>query len=307
MSSEPLVSIVVPVYNGSNYLRGAIKSALAQTYRSVEIIVVDDGSDDDDKTGAIARSFGDRIRYFRREHAGIAATLNFGISQMAGRYFSWLSHDDEYYPQKLSGQVALLQRLGREAVVYGDYDLITARGRVLSRVRKIALKPRHLRYHLCTGRPIHGCTLLVPKRYFEEFGLFDEAVPTTQDTDLFFKFASKHDFEYLPAPVAKLRVHHKQGSAARAHHLECDRMALGFLAQLERDNTLPPAEKAKLLLMVACRLKRKRLPKSSKLAYRMSRAIKPAAASTARYWAHVLLAPAFWLRYRVLAVVRRFA
>ncbi|HEY5765864.1 MAG TPA: glycosyltransferase family A protein, partial [Candidatus Deferrimicrobiaceae bacterium] len=73
MASSPKVSIVIPVYNGSDYLREAVDSALAQTYGNVELLVIDDGSDDGGKTGEIARSYGERIRYFRKENGGVAS------------------------------------------------------------------------------------------------------------------------------------------------------------------------------------------------------------------------------------------
>ena len=268
---------------------------------------MDDGSDDGGETEKIARSFGDKIRYFRKEHSGIAATLNFGVEKMTGDYFSWLSHDDEYYPEKIARQMEFLRTRGRPAVVYGDYDLISGRGRLLSRVRDIGLRRGHLRYHLCTGRPIHGCTLLIPKAYFREFGLFDENAPTTQDYDLWFRMAGKYDFEYLPVPLARLRVHHQQGSARREHRLESSDMAAKFLRALEDDKRLPDGERAGLFLMIACRLRKKRYFEPSELAYRMSQKLKPALQSRVRYSLHRLLDPVVWLRYRLLSFVRRFA
>ena len=73
---RPRVSIVIPAYNGSDYMKEAIDSALAQTYPDVEVLVVNDGSDDDGRTEAIALSYGDRIRYFRKGNGGVASALN---------------------------------------------------------------------------------------------------------------------------------------------------------------------------------------------------------------------------------------
>ena len=100
-NSRPLVSIVIPVYNGSNYLAEAIDSALNQTYDNVEIIVVNDGSKDEGKTRDVALKYGNKIRYFEKENGGVASALNFGVKQMSGEYFSWLSHDDFYTPHKI--------------------------------------------------------------------------------------------------------------------------------------------------------------------------------------------------------------
>src|SRR4030065_1713637 len=94
------VSIVIPVYNGSNYLRGAIDSALAQTYKNIEVIVVNDGSDDGGKTEAIANSYGDKIRYICKKNGGVSTQLNVGILAAGGEFISWLSNDDGYIPDK---------------------------------------------------------------------------------------------------------------------------------------------------------------------------------------------------------------
>ena len=86
-NENPLVSIVIPVYNGSDYLREAIDSALAQTYANIEVLVINDGSKDNGATESIALSYGDRIRYFNKENGGVASALNMGIEQMKGDYF----------------------------------------------------------------------------------------------------------------------------------------------------------------------------------------------------------------------------
>ena len=91
MTKNPKVSIIIPVYNGSNYLKEAIDSALNQTYANVEVIVVNDGSNDNGKTEALAKSYGDRIKYCYKENGGVASALNYGIKTMHGQYFSWLS------------------------------------------------------------------------------------------------------------------------------------------------------------------------------------------------------------------------
>ena len=78
----PLVSIVIPAYNASNYLSNAIDSALAQTYKNIEIIVVNDGSKDDGATRKIAESYGDKILYFEKSNGGSSSALNYGINQI---------------------------------------------------------------------------------------------------------------------------------------------------------------------------------------------------------------------------------
>jgi glycosyltransferase involved in cell wall biosynthesis len=103
---NPRVSIIVPVYNGSNYMREAIDSALAQTWPNTEVIVVNDGSRDDGATEAIVRSYGDRIVFVNKPNGGVGSALNAGIRAMSGDIFCWLSHDDRHHPEKTAVQVA---------------------------------------------------------------------------------------------------------------------------------------------------------------------------------------------------------
>ena len=106
---RPLITILIPVYNGANYLREAIDSALGQTYENCEVIVVNDGSMDGGQTRRIAQSYGTRIRYFEKPNGGVAQALNFGVQQMRGEYFSWLSHDDVLCPAKIEQEWTALK------------------------------------------------------------------------------------------------------------------------------------------------------------------------------------------------------
>ena len=90
--NNPKVSIIIPCYNGEKYLKNAIDSALSQSYENIEVIVVNDGSEDD--TEKIALEYGKKIRYFKKKNGGVSSALNLGIKEMEGEYFSWLSHDE---------------------------------------------------------------------------------------------------------------------------------------------------------------------------------------------------------------------
>ena len=122
MIESPLVSIVIPVYNGTNFLKDAIDSALRQTYKNIEVIVVNDGSTDNGGTEGIALSYGDKIRYFKKENGGVASALNHGIKEMRGEYFSWLSHDDVYNDNKIEEQINFLKKYPDEEVVVYIFD-----------------------------------------------------------------------------------------------------------------------------------------------------------------------------------------
>ncbi len=91
MKYKPLVSIVIPVYNGSNYMAEAIDSALSQTYENIEVVVVNDGSRDEGRSDAIAKGYGDKIRYFPKENGGSSSAL-FGFFRRVAHRFVRQSH-----------------------------------------------------------------------------------------------------------------------------------------------------------------------------------------------------------------------
>ncbi|MBV8544984.1 MAG: glycosyltransferase, partial [Acidobacteria bacterium] len=181
----PRVSIIIPVYNGANYMREAIDSALAQTSSEVEVIVVNDGSRDGGATAEIARSYGDRIRYIEKENGGVSSALNRGIAEMRGRWFCWLSHDDRHLPEKVSTQLAFLDRNPEARIVGCNFEIIDEHGRVTSEFRE------HLSI-VRTGREvlsswIYGCGLMIDRAALIDAGLFNESNRTTQDLEMWLR------------------------------------------------------------------------------------------------------------------------
>lgn len=233
----PRVSIIIPVYNGADYLREAVDSALAQTYADVEILVVNDGSSDGGRTAGIARSFGSRIRYVEKPNGGCGSALNAGIAQMSGAYFSWLSHDDVYLPEKVATQVAILESLAdRQTILYGSYELIDDRSRSLGFVRPDQVgSAKQLNtplYPLARGL-LHGCTMLVARSLFARYGQFDESLRSTQDYDLWFRFLRRVPIRYDPRPLVRSRVHAGQGTHTIASHAaDCDALWTRLLTEV---------------------------------------------------------------------------
>ncbi len=212
MRHNPRVSIVIPVYNGSDFLGEAVDSALAQTYPDVEVIVVDDGSDDGGKTAAVAASYGGRIRRVSKDNGGVASALNAGIRAMTGDYFSWLSHDDVYRPRKIEIQVARMKAEGRDVVLYGDYELIDAGSNFLGTTRVGWMREPLFRMALVVDIPVNGCTVLVPRACFDAVGTFDETLRISQDYDLWFRMAGRYEFVHVPEVLIRSRQHPGQGT-----------------------------------------------------------------------------------------------
>ena len=230
MKYKPLVSIVIPVYNGSNYMAEAIDSALAQTYDNIEVIVVNDGSKDEGKSDEIARSYGDKIRYFPKENGGSSSALNEGIKNMQGQWFSWLSHDDLYYKDKVKNQVEYLNNLIDSGVAEEDLykhilftacDFINGEGKLIKKSRfenekalsdKIsALKGNE--YLICepTKYNFYGCGCLINKKAFDEVGGFDEKLRLINDLDMWYRlYAGKFKLHYMPEALTIGRIHKGQ-------------------------------------------------------------------------------------------------
>jgi len=136
---NPLVSVVIPVYNGATLLAKAIESALKQTYRNIEIIVVDDGSSDSGATKAVIESYIPLIRSFTKLNGGVASALNLGVQEASGSFVSWLSHDDEYLPGKIQSQIDVLAERGVNCVVYSGYHMINAEGEIIRTINPAEL------------------------------------------------------------------------------------------------------------------------------------------------------------------------
>jgi glycosyltransferase involved in cell wall biosynthesis len=223
------VSVVIPVYNGHRYLREAIDSVVAQTYENVEIIVVNDGSNDGGKTANIARSYGSKIRYIEQDNRGVAGALNAGLSVMTGEVFCWLSHDDVYRPIKIERQVSFFKKLGRDDVIlFSNYALIDEHGRLTGQVAMetvIGDKPQLALLRGC----INGCTTFVPKKIFDEVGLFNEQMRFTQDYDMWKRMSVRHSFIFMPDVLVNYRTHQEQGSRDRAAEEESNKLWISLI------------------------------------------------------------------------------
>ena len=204
------VSIIIPVYNGANYVSEAIKSALAQTYSNKEIIVVNDGSNDNGATKEKVEQFGDKIIYFEKENGGVSTALNMGIEKSTGDYISWLSHDDIYYPDKIEKQMKEIKKHDNNTILYSNVDMIDLDGKVFDTIiydhEMLNKKPD---YALLKGL-ISGITLLIPKKAFEEMGMFDEKYRCVQDYIKWFEFIKQYHFVHMTDVLAASRVHPKQ-------------------------------------------------------------------------------------------------
>ena len=206
---NPLVSIIIPVYNGSNYLGEAIESALAQTYQNIEILVINDGSEDENKSEKIALSYGNKLRYFHKKNGGVSSALNLGISKMNGDYFSWLSHDDTFYKNKIELQINCIKTNKKIKIVNCNFKTqgIETHTKIYSSKVKIFKCGRDI---LQTW--IHFCSLLIDKETIIKAGKFNEKNLTCQDIEMLLNLVSLENIYNINETLVIRREHETQGS-----------------------------------------------------------------------------------------------
>ena len=206
MSGHPKVSVVVPTYNRTGFLRAALASALAQTLQDFEIIVVDDASQSD--TEKVIRQFEDnRITLIRHEtNQGVSAARNTGVASSKGKYIAFLDDDDEWLPHKLEKQLRVLENNPSVGVVYTGSFAIDASSRQI--VNQLMPKERgYLFEKLCVQKSIAPTSsFLLRKHCFEKVGLFDPYLEFGEDFDMWLRISKEFEFEYLEEPLVRFSV-----------------------------------------------------------------------------------------------------
>ncbi len=202
------VSIIIPFYNCA-YVGQAIKSSLNQTYKNIEVIVVDDGST---RYTNKLKPYLRKIKYIKKANGGTASALNTGIRQATGQYFAWLSSDDLYTPRKIEKQLKYMTKNNID-VSYTPVIKINKNSKPISRPIGYKYSNKVSFYRaLQSGCMINGCTVMMKMKVFSNVGLFDEKLLYTQDYDLWLRVMQKYDFHYLPEPLVHYRIHQEMGT-----------------------------------------------------------------------------------------------
>jgi glycosyltransferase involved in cell wall biosynthesis len=202
MSNGPLVSIILPTYNGSRYLDQAIQSCLDQTYPHWELIIVDDASTDE-TPACIANylSKDDRIRSTRHEtNRKLPTALNTGFSLAKGDYFTWTSDDNCYRPGALKTMVAFLESHPKIDVVYTDYSGIDQTGQV---IKQVTIWDPEI---LLQGNAIGPC-FLYRRRVHEKVGGYDEDLFLVEDYSFWLKVSICFQLKPLHQDLYLYRLH----------------------------------------------------------------------------------------------------
>jgi len=226
----PAVSVIIPTYNCARYLPEAIDSALAQTYRPLEIVVVDDGSVDD--TPAILASYGKSVLVVRQDNRGLPAARNVGIRHASGECIAFLDADDVWLPDKLAVQIAALSGTPEAGIAFTDAEAFAEGGVIRESllVSGRAFVAAWLEGHRVSdgvsagwayeefliGNWIATPTMAVVRRAaLRAAGLFNESLRDCEDYDLWLRVIQRFPVVVVQHPLARYRIRVDGLSAAR--------------------------------------------------------------------------------------------
>jgi len=201
----PLISVVIPVYNNETTIQETIESVLSQSFSDLELIVINDGSQD--STLKIVSSILDpRLKVFSYPNAGLAATRNRGVSHASGEYISFIDADDLWTPDKLEAQFKALQVNPQAAVAYSWTDWIDESGQFLRPGGHISVNGDVFATLLVRDFVESGSNPLIRTEALAEVGGFDESLPAVEDWDMWLRLAAGYEFVCVPSPQILYRV-----------------------------------------------------------------------------------------------------
>lgn len=234
----PKVSVIIPFYNGKEFIAQAVNSVLRQTYTSYEIIVVDDGSTDDSKKAL--EQFDGKIRYFYQQNQGISNARNKAVKEAKGEYIALLDQDDIWYPRRLEKQVKVMDENSDISIVYSDCHYINEKNEILSQAFEVQ-KARSGRIFkdLIIKNFIPIPTVLLRKRAVDEVGLFDKRYSFAEEYYLFLRIARIYHVSYIDEPLAGYRIHGKNLSKNTEKSLKEDIMLKEEIIKNYPNDTAP--------------------------------------------------------------------
>jgi len=194
---QPLVSVILPTYNRAHCLAETLNSILSQTYKNLELIVIDDGSTDD--TRQLIEQFNGNIRYYYQENHGVSNARNHGIRKVQGEFIAFADSDDTWSPNKIEQQLAFFNRHPAIGLCFTDALIKKKNGKVKEKYQVIGHNDDAV-YGLneVLQDPYFGLpTVMIRTSVLNATGGFDESLKTAEDLDLYFRVALHKPVGYL--------------------------------------------------------------------------------------------------------------
>jgi len=212
--SLPLISVVMPVFNNEEYLKGSIESILKQTYDNYEFIIVNDGSTDSSET--IIENYqkqDDRIILLTQDNQGITKSLNKGIKNSKGKYIARMDADDICDPKRFEFQLQFLEKYPNTDIVGSMVSLISEKGEVIRLLDDLPLEDYQIKWHLIFGTPLIHPALMIRKCIFVKNGYYNDRLNFAQDIEFWRRTSSRVRFYNIPKILFNLRIHNQSTSS----------------------------------------------------------------------------------------------
>lgn len=218
---KPDISIIIPTYNCESFIAETVNSILNQTFKHLELIVVDDGSTD--RTRDIVASYGSSVRLLTLTNSGVCVARNHGIQEATGQYICLMDHDDYWFPDKLELQFEEMCKNQEAGLVYNTFIpwLPDAKG-VFPEPHsfELASYSSHIDeeysgwiYHLLLlDCWVLTSTVMIRAEVFNKCGTFDESLPFSEDWDFWLRISREYPFVMLKKPLTLYRQHLQQGN-----------------------------------------------------------------------------------------------
>ncbi len=199
--------MIIPVYNAAAFLRQAIESVFDQTLENIEIIIVDDGSTDE--TSAIARSYGDRVRYLYKENGGIASARNYGLGEARGEFIASLDADDFFIlPTKLEKQIAVINQSKRCGLVLTGWKNVDETGSEIENREPWKYASRLDLKDMVSWSPFLPSVMLFRRSVLESIGGFNPQIKIIEDFDIVTRLIiAGYEAKWLPEIASAYRLH----------------------------------------------------------------------------------------------------
>ncbi len=201
-----IISVIIPAYNAMAYLPDTIESVLQQTFTDFEVLIINDGSSD--RIVEWASSLVDqRVRLINQPHQGVCVARNTGITQAKGEYIAFLDADDLWQPTKLEKQVRCLNEQPTVGLVYTWTSFINESGKPIGRVWASHAQGDVWQQIVVSDMISNGSSPMVRRACFDDVGVFDPNITSSEDRDMWTRIAAKYPFAVVKEGLTLYRRH----------------------------------------------------------------------------------------------------
>ncbi|NJO30494.1 MAG: glycosyltransferase [Richelia sp. SL_2_1] len=210
-NTKPVISVIIPAYNAAKTIQETVMSVLNQTFSNLELIVINDGSQD--STLEVLSSIKDsRLQVFFYENAGISMARNRGIERASGEFISFLDADDIWTPDKLEAQLTALEKNPQAGVAYSWVDYIDEYGNFFHPGNHITINGSAYEKMLVQNILENGSNPLIRREALTEVGGFDSSLTLAEDWDMWLRLSERYDFVTVPSVQILYRISSRSAS-----------------------------------------------------------------------------------------------